>query len=65
MKKLTRSNENKMLSGVCGGIGEHMNIDPTIVRLVSVALSFISFGTFVIAYIAAALIIPFEDEEVE
>ena len=33
-KKLYRSNINKMLCGVCGGIGEYFNIDPTIVRLI-------------------------------
>ena len=33
-KKLYRSNTNKMLCGVCGGIGEYFNIDPTIVRLI-------------------------------
>ena len=32
-KKLYKSNKNKMIDGVCGGIGEYINIDPTIVRL--------------------------------
>lgn len=32
-RKLYRSNNNKMLCGVCGGLGEYLNIDPTIVRL--------------------------------
>ena len=36
-KKLYRSNINKMLCGVCGGIGEYFNIDPTIIRLIWVA----------------------------
>lgn len=33
-RKLYRSNNNKMLCGVCGGLGEYLNIDPTIVRLI-------------------------------
>ena len=37
-KKLYRSNTNKMLCGVCGGIGEYFNIDPTIVRLIWAAM---------------------------
>ena len=56
-KKLYKSNKNKMLDGVCGGIGEYINIDPTIVRLgwaVFCALG----GSGIIAYIIAAIIIP-------
>ncbi len=59
-KKLYRSESNKMLCGVCGGIAEYFNIDPTIIRLVWVLLS-CSFGTGVIAYIVAAIIIPSEN----
>lgn len=58
-KKLYKSNENKMILGVCGGIGEYFNVDPTIIRLLWV---FLTIGTFffigTIGYIAAGLIIP-------
>lgn len=54
---LHRSNENKMLAGVCGGIGEHFNIDPTIVRILWVLFSLFYF-TGLIVYIILALIIP-------
>ena len=37
-KKLYRSRKNRMLCGVCGGIGEYLNIDPTLVRLLAVLL---------------------------
>ena len=56
-KRLYRSTTNKMLCGVCGGLAEYFNIDPTIVRLIAVLLAF-SVGSGLIAYIIAAIIIP-------
>lgn len=56
-KRLYRSTSNCMLAGVCGGIAEYFNIDPTIVRLAWVAISAFG-GSGVLAYIVAALIIP-------
>lgn len=58
MRRLFRSSTDKMLSGVCGGIAEYFNIDPTLIRLAVVLLSCLSFGTGIIAYIIAAIIIP-------
>lgn len=57
-KRLYRSSTNYMLCGVCGGIAEYFNIDPTLVRLAWVILSVAGWGTGVIAYIIAAIIIP-------
>lgn len=57
-KKLVRSRTNRTICGVCGGIGEYLNIDPTLVRLVWLVCSLASCGTGLIVYIAAALIIP-------
>jgi phage shock protein PspC (stress-responsive transcriptional regulator) len=57
-KKLYRSRTNRLLCGVCGGLGEYMNIDPTIIRLLLVLLCFT--GTGIVAYIIAAIIIPDE-----
>ncbi len=59
MKKLYKSNANKMVAGVCGGIAEYFNIDPTLVRLGFVAISFL-FGSGLLVYIIAAIIIPSE-----
>ena len=60
-KRLTRSN-NKMLAGVCGGIAEHLNWDPTLVRLlVILIILFSSVLPGVIVYIVAALIMPGPD----
>lgn len=57
-KKLLRSTKNKMVAGVCGGIGEYFNVDPTVIRLLWVILTLISMGAGVIAYIIAWVIIP-------
>jgi len=56
-KKLYRSNTNKMIAGVCGGVAEYINIDPTIVRLLW-ALFGLAGGTGVVIYIIAAIIMP-------
>lgn len=58
MKRLFRSRENKMICGVCGGIAEYFNIDPTLVRLGWVLVSVCNFGTGVLAYFIAAVIMP-------
>ena len=56
MKKLHLSS-NKKLAGVCGGIAEYLEIDPTIIRILWAIAIFI-FGTGVLAYILAWAIIP-------
>jgi phage shock protein PspC (stress-responsive transcriptional regulator) len=55
-KKLYRIENGKVIAGVCGGLAEYLNIDPTVVRLIwaLVGLS----GAGVLAYLVAALIIP-------
>ena len=58
-KKLYRSKTNKKLCGVCGGIAEYFDIDPTLVRL-ALALAVFLAGFGVLAYIVAALVIPVE-----
>jgi len=57
-KKLYRSNVNTMICGVCGGIGEYFDIDPTLVRLAWIIISMMSAGSGVLAYIIAAIVIP-------
>ena len=56
-KKLYKSNTNKMLEGVCGGIAEYFGVDPTIVRLAWVVFYALG-GSGILAYIIAAIIIP-------
>ena len=56
-KKLYKSRSNKMLAGVCGGIGEYFGVDPTIVRVIWAVLS-LSAGIGILAYIICAIVIP-------
>ena len=57
MKKLYKSDLDRKLCGVCGGIAEYLGIDSTIVRLIWVVLV-VFFGTGILAYIISALVIP-------
>ena len=57
-KKLYKSRENRMICGVCGGIAEYFNIDPTLIRLGGALLACISCGTGLLVYFIAAVIIP-------
>ena len=59
-KKLYRSRKERMICGVCGGVGEYFHIDPTIIRLIWVILTIGGFGSGLLAYIIAAVIIPEE-----
>lgn len=61
MNKLTRSKNDKVFSGVCGGIGEYFDIDSTIIRLGFVVLIFMSFGTAILVYFISSLVIPEDD----
>ena len=59
MKKLYRSKTNRQLCGVCGGLAEYFNLDPTIVRLLAVVIGLCTaiFGALIF-YIIAAVVIP-------
>ncbi len=58
-KRLYRSEENKMIAGVCGGLGEYFNVDPTLIRLAWAILSVpTAFFGGLLVYIIAAIIIP-------
>jgi len=56
-KRLYRSNKNKVIAGVCGGIGEYLGIDPVIIRLLWVVFA-LAYGSGILAYLIAWLIIP-------
>lgn len=60
-KKLYKSESDKKISGVCGGIAEYFGIDSTIVRLIWVFLVLV-YGTGVLAYFVAALVMPNESD---
>ncbi|MFH0711346.1 MAG: PspC domain-containing protein [Candidatus Aenigmatarchaeota archaeon] len=56
MKRLYRSAKERILGGVCGGMGEYLNLDPTLVRLVWILFGLTGAG--VLAYIIAWIIVP-------
>lgn len=57
-RPLQRSTGNRMIAGVCAGIGEYTNMDPTIVRLLAVLLFALTGPGMLIAYLVMALIVP-------
>lgn len=57
MKRLYKSNKDQKIDGVCAGIAEYFNIDPTLVRLAAVVFCLLG-GSGVLAYIVAMIVIP-------
>lgn len=62
MKRLYRSSRDKMLGGVCSGLGEYFNVDPTLIRL-GVVIAVFGAGAGLLAYLIAWVIIPLNPEE--
>jgi phage shock protein PspC (stress-responsive transcriptional regulator) len=62
-KKLYRSKTDKKLAGVCAGLAEYFDLDPTIARLVCVLIAL--FGPGVVAYIVCALVIPEKPDNID
>ncbi|WP_438494958.1 PspC domain-containing protein [Paenibacillus sp. IHBB 3054] len=60
MTKLFRSERDKKLTGLCGGLARTLNIDATLVRLLVAVTAVFSFGTVALIYIVASLIVPKE-----
>ena len=61
-KKLYRSRTDRMIWGVCGGLAKYFDIDPVIVRVITVVSILTGWG--IIAYIILAIVVPLEDSEV-
>ncbi len=59
MKQLRRSQTNRKIMGVCGGIGEYFNIDPTIIRIAWLFFA-LAYGSGLVAYLIVGLIMPDE-----
>ena len=62
-KRLYRSRTDRVLWGVCGGMANYFNVDPTIVRVIAVLLIFAD-GIGILAYIIMAIIVPLEGSKV-
>jgi len=60
-KKLTRSHHDRVVGGVCGGMGRYFNVDPLFFRIGAVALAFIG-GAGLLLYLAALVLVPSEDQ---
>jgi len=56
--KLVKSSSDKWVTGVCGGLGNYLGIDPTVVRAIFGVSVFLSFGTTLVIYFILSFIIP-------
>ncbi len=59
-KKLRKSKQDKKLCGVCGGVAEYFETDPTLIRLAWVAFTLLG-GSGILAYIIAAIVMPSDE----
>lgn len=59
-KPLTRSASNSMIAGVCAGLADYLNIDPTVVRLLFVLGFFLTGPGVFLAYLIMAVVVPLE-----
>lgn len=59
VKRLYRDTQNEMIAGICAGVGEYLNVDPTVVRLIAVLAS-LGSGCFpgIVVYLALLAVIP-------
>jgi phage shock protein C len=57
-RRLYRSGRNRILGGVCGGLGEYANLDPNIIRVLWILLLIVSFGIAIIAYVLMWILVP-------
>jgi phage shock protein PspC (stress-responsive transcriptional regulator) len=58
MKQLFRPREDRIIGGVCAGLGRYLEVDPTLIRLAWAVFTLISLGTGILIYLAAWIIIP-------
>jgi len=59
MKKLHRSRTDRKIAGICGGLGEYLDVDPTIVRLLAIVFGIATWiFPFLIGYIIAWFVVP-------
>src|SRR5688572_1417731 len=61
VRRLTRSQSDRVIAGVAGGIARYFNVDPVIVRIAAIALAFFG-GAGILLYLAALLLVPNEGE---
>ena len=57
-RRLVRRTDDNMLGGVCAGLADHLGLDPTLVRVLTVLVTVLGFGSVIIAYLVAWVIVP-------
>ena len=62
MKKLYRSEQNRMVAGVCGGLGDHFNIDVSLIRIIWAVLTILGVGSPILIYLIMAFVVPNEGD---
>ncbi|PKL60007.1 MAG: hypothetical protein CVV33_04895 [Methanomicrobiales archaeon HGW-Methanomicrobiales-4] len=63
-KRIFRSRNDKLLAGICGGLGKYLDIDPVFIRILFIILV-LSVGSGILIYILAWILIPLEPEDIE
>ena len=58
VKRLYRSSDNRVFAGICGGLGEYFDVEPTVVRVVYVLLSLLTAFMGILLYIILLFVIP-------
>jgi len=61
-KRVYRSQDDKMITGLCGGIAEAYSFDPSMIRILTLLIVIFTFPIGLVAYFAAALLVPSEDK---
>jgi phage shock protein C len=60
-RRLYRSSRDRMVAGVCGGLGEYLDVDPTLIRLLFVAAVLAGFGSGILLYLVLMIVMPLEE----
>lgn len=63
-KRLYRSRDDRLISGVCGGLAKYFDIDPVIVRVITIVVALVTSGVGILAYIIMAIVVPLESSQV-
>jgi phage shock protein PspC (stress-responsive transcriptional regulator) len=57
-RRLVRRTDDRMVAGVCSGVADYLGVDPTLVRLAAVVGTVLGFGTLLLAYLVAWVLMP-------
>ena len=57
-RRLVRSTDDRMIAGVCSGVADYLGVDVTLVRLIAVVAAVLGFGTLIVAYLVAWVLMP-------